>query len=125
MDGTGKLFVYILRSASDPTRHYVGLTSDVARRLVWHNGPGGGHTVSGRPWAVVVAIEFKRHPSAMGAADVSAFLTWLVVERHVSASTHNQALAGLLFLYNDVLHVEIGSVPPVVRARTPDRLPAP
>ena len=59
----------------------------------------------------------------MGAADVSAFLTWLAVERHVSASTQNQALAGLLFLYKDVLHVDIGSVPPVVRARTPDRLP--
>ena len=59
----------------------------------------------------------------MGAADVSAFLTWLAVERHVSASTQNQALAGLLFPYRDVLHVEMGSVPPVVRARTPDRLP--
>jgi putative endonuclease len=59
MAGTGKRFVYVVRSASDPTRHYVGLTSDVANRLVWHNGPGGGHTGSGRPWAVVVAIEFK------------------------------------------------------------------
>ena len=59
----------------------------------------------------------------MGAADVSAFLTWLAVERHVSASTQNQALAGLLFLYKDVLQVDLGSVPPVVRARTPDRLP--
>jgi integron integrase len=59
----------------------------------------------------------------MGAADISRFLTWLAVERHVSASTQNQALASLLFLYKEVLHVEIGSIPPVVRARTPERLP--
>jgi integron integrase len=59
----------------------------------------------------------------MGATEISQFLTWLAVERTVSASTQNQALAGLLFLYKDVLHVEIGSVPPIVRARTPDRLP--
>lgn len=64
MGGTDKRFVYILRSVSDPTRHYVGLTSDVAKRLVWHNGPGGGHTGSGRPWAVVVAIEFRREADA-------------------------------------------------------------
>ena len=70
-----------------------------------------------------IVFHHKRHPSEMGAADVSAFLTWLAVERHVRASTQNQALAGLLFLYKDVLHVDIGSVPPVVRARTPDRLP--
>ena len=36
MEGISKRFVYVLRSASDPTRHYVGLTSDVAKRLVWH-----------------------------------------------------------------------------------------
>jgi len=70
-----------------------------------------------------IVFHKKTHPSEMGAADISTFLTWLAVERHVSASTQNQALAGLLFLYKDVLNVEIGSVPPVVRARTPDRLP--
>ena len=59
----------------------------------------------------------------MGAADISTFLSWLAVERHVSASTQTQAVASLLFLYKDVLNVEIGSVPPVVRARPPDRLP--
>ena len=70
-----------------------------------------------------IVFHKKTHPSEMGAADISTFLTWLAVERHVSASTQNQALASLLFLYKDVLNVEIGSVPPVVRARTPDRLP--
>jgi integron integrase len=70
-----------------------------------------------------IVFHHKRHPSELGAADVSAFLTWLAVERHVSASTQNQALAGLLFLYREVLQVEIGQPPLVVRARTPDRLP--
>ena len=70
-----------------------------------------------------IVFHKKTHPSAMGAADISTFLSWLAVERHVSASTQTQAVASLLFLYKDVLNVEIGSVPPVVRARPPDRLP--
>ena len=41
----------------------------------------------------------KKHPSTMGAPDVSTFLTWLAVERQVSASTQNQALSAVLFLY--------------------------
>lgn len=59
----------------------------------------------------------------MGAAEVSAFLAWLAVERRVSASTQNQALSALLFLYEAVLAIEIAAIPPVVRARTPERLP--
>ena len=65
----------------------------------------------------------KRHTSTMGAAEVSAFLAWLAVERRVSASTQNQALSALLFLYKAVLAIEIAAIPPVVRARTPERLP--
>ena len=51
-------FVYILRSDSQPDRHYVGLTSDVTRRLVWHNSGPSGVTVHHRPWSVVGALEF-------------------------------------------------------------------
>jgi integron integrase len=65
----------------------------------------------------------KTHPARMGASEVSQFLTWLAVDRRVSASTQNQALSALLFLYKQVLAIEIGAVPPVVRARTPERLP--
>ena len=65
----------------------------------------------------------KRHPSEMGVAEISRFLTSLAVDRHVSASTQNQALSALLFLYRDVLGIPIGDVPSVVRARTPERLP--
>jgi integron integrase len=50
----------------------------------------------------------KAHPSEMGAAEISTFLTWLAVERHLSASTQSQALSALLFLYRDVLGIELG-----------------
>jgi predicted GIY-YIG superfamily endonuclease len=53
-----KRFVYILRSDSNPERHYVGLTSDVARRLHWHNNGPSGVTVHHRPWSLVVSLEF-------------------------------------------------------------------
>src|SRR5574337_296088 len=64
----------------------------------------------------------KRHPQEMGAPEVEAFLTHLAVERKVAASTQNQALSALLFLYREVLHLELGSVDSV-RARKPKRLP--
>lgn len=48
-----------------------------------------------------------RHPREMGEAAVEAFLTMLATERHVSASTHNQALSALLFLYREVLGVNL------------------
>ena len=70
-----------------------------------------------------IVFHRKTHPTQMGAGEISQFLTWLAVERRVSASTQNQALSALLFLYKDVLTLEIGVVPPVVRARTPGRLP--
>jgi integron integrase len=63
------------------------------------------------------------HPSGLGTAHISAFLTWLATKRHVSASTQNQALAALLFLYERVLQMPIGQVEHVVRAKQPLRLP--
>jgi len=57
-----------------------------------------------------------RHPNTMGTAEVEQFLTHLAVEGHVSASTQNQALAALLFLYRDVLQLDIGPLD-AVRAR--------
>lgn len=45
----------------------------------------------------------KRHPAEMGKEEVEAFLAYLAVEQHVAASTQNQALSALLFLYNEVL----------------------
>ena len=65
----------------------------------------------------------KRHPSTMGAAEISAFLAWLAVQRRVSASTQNQALSALLFLYKHVLGLDLGPIEHVPRARMPDKLP--
>jgi len=70
-----------------------------------------------------IAFHRMTHPAQMGASHVSQFLTWLAVDRRVSASTQNQALSALLFLYKHVLAIEITATPPVVRARTPERLP--
>jgi len=70
-----------------------------------------------------VLFHGKRHPRELGVEDVARFLTWLAVERTVSASTQNQALAGLLFLYRHVLGMPLEGLDEVVRARGPERLP--
>ena len=51
-------FVYILRSYTNPKRHYVGLTCDVERRVHFHNTGPSGATVANRPWSLVVSLEF-------------------------------------------------------------------
>ncbi|WP_449371482.1 integron integrase [Thiomonas sp.] len=70
-----------------------------------------------------ILFHHKRHPREMGAAEVQAFLTWLAVEGQVSASTQGQALAALLFLYKQVLAVDLPWLDEVVRAKRPQRLP--
>jgi integron integrase len=65
----------------------------------------------------------RRHPREMGAAEVEAFLTHLAVRGHVSASTQNQALQALLFLYRHVLEIDLPWLENVTRARRPRRLP--
>jgi putative endonuclease len=65
MKGIGKRFVYVLRSECDPSRHYVGVTSDGESRLDWHNAGPSGHTVEHRPWSVVVSIEFPTERQAL------------------------------------------------------------
>lgn len=64
-----------------------------------------------------------RHPRELGASEVATFLSMLAQERHVSASTQNQALSALLFLYREVLGEPLVWVEGVVRARVPQRLP--
>ncbi len=64
-----------------------------------------------------------RHPAEMGAAEIEAYLTHLAVKRDVSASTQNQALAALLFLYKEVLKQELPWLDNVVRAKRPQHMP--
>ena len=72
-------------------------------------------------WFVV--FHGKRHPRGLGAEQVSGFLSWLATERRVAAATQNQALSALLFLYKQVLGVELPWLGDLVRAQTPVRLP--
>ncbi len=65
----------------------------------------------------------KRHPSELAGPEINAFLTSLATERHVSASTQNQALAAILFLYKEVLDSDLPWIGPVVHAKRPERLP--
>lgn len=88
-------------------RHYSPRTEraycDWIRRFIVHHG--------------------KRHPGGMGSPEVRAFLDHLARERNVSASTQNQALAALLFLYNDVLAITLERQVPLIRAKRPERIP--
>ena len=70
-----------------------------------------------------ILFHHKRHPADMREPEVAAFLSWLAEHRRVSASTQNQALNALLFLYRTVLRRELGSITGVARTRTPSLLP--
>jgi site-specific recombinase XerD len=87
-------------------RHYARATEEayvdwVKRYILFHN---------------------KRHPAAMGAQEVSRFLTHLAVEGHVAASTQNQALNAIVFRYKQVLEIELGRLDHL-RSTRPARLP--
>ena len=65
----------------------------------------------------------KRHPAEMGAAEIQAFLTHLAAERNVAASTQNQALSALLFLYRGVLELKLPWVDEFQRVHRPAKVP--
>ena len=88
-------------------RHYSIRTEDTyvdwARRYILFNG--------------------KRHPASMGAAEVEAFLTHLAADRRVAPATQNQAKSALLFLYKEVLEVDLPWLDEIVAAKGRQRLP--
>lgn len=65
-----------------------------------------------------------RHPRDMGREEIECFLAMLANERRVAASTHNQALSALLFLYREVVEVDLPWLDGVQRPRTPKRIPS-
>lgn len=71
-----------------------------------------------------IAHSGMRHPRQMGGKEVTAFLSSLATERNVAASTQNQALSAILFLYKEVLRVELPWLDEVRRAKKPRRLPS-
>ncbi len=70
-----------------------------------------------------ILFHSKRHPAEMGTPEIEAFLTHLAIEGQVTASTQNQALNALLFLYRHVLKQELDSRVDAIRAKRPSRLP--
>ncbi len=72
---------------------------------------------------MTILFHDKRHPSEMGGAEVNAFFTHLAVEQHVAASTQNQALSAILFLYREVLQQPLELNLNAVRAKRPRNLP--
>ena len=65
----------------------------------------------------------KKHPVEMGKNEINGFLSYLATERHVSASTQNQALGALLFLYRYVLNMEVELGNSIVRAKRSKHIP--
>ena len=65
-----------------------------------------------------------RHPRDMGVAEVEAFLTMMATERKASASTHNQALSALLFLYREVLNIDLPWLNNIGRPQQTKRTPS-
>src|SRR3954470_24270320 len=70
-----------------------------------------------------VLFHGKRHPREMGASEEERFLSDLAVKHRVASSKQNQAFNALLFLYREVLHVEVEAIEGVERAQRPERLP--
>lgn len=73
--------------------------------------------------ATNVSINNKIHPHNMGEPEISVFLNYLAVNRKVSASTQNQALSAVLFLYYHVLKNDINNLDDLIRAKRPLKLP--
>lgn len=65
----------------------------------------------------------KRHPNTLSGPEISQFLTHLAEKERVSASTQNQALNALIFLYREILGIEVGQLPEIIRPVRPRRLP--
>ena len=97
-------------------KHYSIRTEEAyrqwVRRFLQFNRRGGSVAAGG--W---------RHPRELGAVEVQAFLNDLALNQRVAVSTQNQALNGLVFLYREVLHMDLGDIGKIERPRRPARLP--
>ncbi|HEY2710935.1 MAG TPA: integron integrase [Chthoniobacterales bacterium] len=70
-----------------------------------------------------ICFHAKRHPNEMGEEEIARFLTHLAVEKHVAASTQNQALSALLFLYQQVLERKLDFIDKIERVKRPAKVP--
>ncbi len=112
-----------MKPATPPPLHATRLLDQVRERLRY--GHYSLSTERSYVFWVCWFVRFHglRHPRQMGAAEVQKFLTWLANRRGASVSTHKQALAALIFLYKQVLGVDLPWMQEIGRPRTPQRLP--
>ena len=97
---------------------------DQVRAVVRTRGLSGRTAEAYTHWVRrFVLFHGKRHPRELGRAEIEAFLTALATGGRVAASTQNQALAALLFLYVRVLEIPLGNVGEFTRAKRPLRVP--
>ena len=97
---------------------------DILRDEIWarHYSPKTERTYAN--WVKqYIIFHGKTHPNDLDEKDVNRFLTYLATKRHVSASTQNQALSAILFLYKNVLHKELGDFGNVIRAKRSKKIP--
>jgi len=122
--GKGKKLLEQMRDVMR-VKHYSFRTEqtycDWVERFILFHARGGG-AKKGESQAGSLRYVW-RHPRELGAAEVGEFLTHLARDGNVAASTQNQALSALLFLYKQVLKEEIGWLEGVERAKKPARLP--
>jgi integron integrase len=99
------------------------LLDDVTRAIAArHFSPKTGEAY--RRWIRrFVVYHGKRHPRDLGGPEVGRFLNYLATDRRVAASTQNQALSAILFLYREVLEIELPWLDDIVRAKQPVRVP--
>ena len=71
----------------------------------------------------IILFQGKRRPKELGEREISQYISYLATEQEVSASTPNQALNAIVFLYNHVLRMELGNFGPVERSKRPERSP--
>ena len=116
--------LHAAKSTSDPTKPPPRLLDQMraATRLRHYSLRTGQAYVF---WArKFILFHGKRHPLDMGETEVGQFLQHLALNKRVAASTQNQALNALLFLYGSVLNKPLGKLPNVFRAKRPKRLPS-
>lgn len=99
------------------------LLDQVSTRIRYlHYSPKTEHSY--RLWIKrFILFHNKRHPKDMGADEIVAFLNYLATQKNVAASTQNQALNAIIFLYKKVLNIDPGDLQQITYAKRPKRLP--
>ena len=110
-----------MRPGTPPPLRATRLLDQVRERVRYHHYSLSTERIYVLWIRTYIRFHRLRHPRDMGQREVEGFLSYLANERRVSASTHKQALAALLFLYKRVLDIELPWMQEIGRPRTPHR----